>query len=62
MVRPAGLFSNRYQVDDMPDLSGKVAIVVGGSRGIGESVTKALVQKNCNGESPGALPRHPSHP
>ncbi|KAI9636669.1 uncharacterized protein MKK02DRAFT_45374 [Dioszegia hungarica] len=47
MVKPAGLLSNRYEVKDMPDLTGKVAIVVGGSRGIGEAAVHALVQKNC---------------
>ncbi len=49
MVAPAGLLSNRYTVEDMPDLTGKVAIVTGGSRGIGEAAASALVQKNCEG-------------
>ncbi|OCF35493.1 hypothetical protein I317_05931 [Kwoniella heveanensis CBS 569] len=47
MVAPAGLFSNRYRVEDMPDLTGKVAIVSGGSRGIGEALVGDLVQKGC---------------
>ncbi|ORX39050.1 hypothetical protein BD324DRAFT_307400 [Kockovaella imperatae] len=47
MVAPAGLFSNRYKLEDMPDLSGQVAIVSGGTRGIGEAVSAALVQKGC---------------
>ena len=51
MVAPAGLFSNRYRLKDMPDLTGKLAIVSGGSRGIGEAATAALVQKGCEGES-----------
>jgi hypothetical protein len=51
MVKPAGLMSNRYEVKDMPDLSGKVAVVTGGSRGIGEAAVSALVQKGCQGES-----------
>ena len=55
MVAPTGLFSNRYKLEDMPDLTGKVAIVAGGSRGIGEAVTSALVQKGCEGEP--ATPR-----
>jgi hypothetical protein len=50
MVKPAGLMSNRYKTEDMPDLSGKVAIVTGGSRGIGEAAVTALVQKGCEGE------------
>ena len=51
MVKPAGLMSNRYKVEDMPDLSGKVAVVTGGSRGIGEAAVSALVQKGCQGKS-----------
>ncbi|KAK4686698.1 hypothetical protein P7C73_g3423, partial [Tremellales sp. Uapishka_1] len=47
MVAPAGLLSNRYKVDDMPDLTGKIAVVTGGSRGIGEALVSALVQKGC---------------
>ncbi|OCF54504.1 hypothetical protein L486_08053 [Kwoniella mangroviensis CBS 10435] len=47
MVAPAGLFSNRYKVEDMPDLTGKVAVVTGGSRGIGEALVGDLVQKGC---------------
>jgi WW domain-containing oxidoreductase len=50
MVAPAGLLSNRYEVKDMPDLNGKVAIVTGGSRGIGEAAVSALVQKGCEGK------------
>jgi len=53
MVKPAGLLSNRYKVEDMPDLSGKVAVVTGGSRGIGEAAVSALVQKGCQGKSIG---------
>lgn len=52
MVKPAGLLSNRYKLEDIPDLTGKVAIIVGGSRGIGEAVLMALVKKNCTGMSP----------
>jgi WW domain-containing oxidoreductase len=51
MVRPAGLLSNRYKLEDMPDLTGKVAVVVGGSRGIGEAATAALIMKGAEGES-----------
>jgi hypothetical protein len=49
MVKPAGLLSNRYKVEDMPDMTGKVAVVTGGSRGIGEAAVSALVQKGCQG-------------
>jgi hypothetical protein len=51
MVRPAGLLSNRYKLEDMPDLTGKVAVVVGGSRGIGEAASAALIKKGAEGES-----------
>jgi len=50
MVKPAGMMSNRYKLEEMPDLSGKVAVVTGGSRGIGEAAVSALVQKGCKGE------------
>jgi NAD(P)-dependent dehydrogenase (short-subunit alcohol dehydrogenase family) len=32
--------------DDVPDLSGKVAVITGGSRGIGYGCTQTLLQKN----------------
>jgi len=51
MVKPAGMMSNRYKLEEMPDLSGKVAVVTGGSRGIGEAAVSALVQKGCKGKS-----------
>lgn len=50
IVKPAGMLSNRYKIDQMPDLTGKVAVVVGGSRGIGEACVHALVQKHCKSE------------
>jgi hypothetical protein len=50
-VKPAGMLSNRYKIEDMPDMSGKVAVVTGGSRGIGEAAVSALVQKGCEGVS-----------
>jgi WW domain-containing oxidoreductase len=50
MTAPAGMFSNRYKVEDMPDLTGKVAVVTGGSAGIGQAAVSALVQKGCEGE------------
>lgn len=58
MVKPAGLMSNRYRLEEMPDLSGKVAVVTGGSRGIGEAAVTALVQKGCEGESQHSLNPH----
>lgn len=45
------MLSNRYKIEDMPDMSGKVAVVTGGSRGIGEAAVSALVQKGCEGGS-----------
>jgi NAD(P)-dependent dehydrogenase (short-subunit alcohol dehydrogenase family) len=45
------MLSNRYKIEDMPDMSGKVAVVTGGSRGIGEAAVSALVQKGCEGVS-----------
>ena len=51
MVAPAGLAANRFHIEDISDLTGKIAIVTGGSRGIGEATTSALVQKGCEGMS-----------
>ncbi|WWC64094.1 uncharacterized protein I303_106701 [Kwoniella dejecticola CBS 10117] len=58
MVAPAGLFSNRYTVSDMPDLTGKIAIVTGGSRGIGEALVGDLVQKGCQLHILASTPEH----
>jgi len=44
---PAGMLSNRYKVEDMPDLTGKIAVITGGTAGIGQAMVSALVQKNC---------------
>jgi len=49
MVGLAGMLSNRYKLEDIPDLSGKVAIVTGGSAGIGAALVTALAKKNCEG-------------
>lgn len=37
--RAQGLASGQMSVDDVPDLSGKVAVVTGGSEGIGYGVS-----------------------
>ena len=50
MTGLTGLLSNRYKLDDIPDLTGKVAVVTGGSRGIGEGLVAALAKKGCEGE------------
>ncbi|GFZ47481.1 hypothetical protein JCM24511_05225 [Saitozyma sp. JCM 24511] len=60
MVRPAGLLSNRYKLEDMPDLTGKVAVVVGGSRGIGEAATAALIKKGAEVHIVSATGEHAS--
>jgi hypothetical protein len=51
MTGLAGLLSNRYKVEDIPDQTGKVAIVTGGSAGIGQQIVNDLVQKGAEGES-----------
>jgi len=40
------LGSHQFQLDDCPDLSGKVAVVTGGSEGIGFGVTYTLLKHN----------------
>ncbi|KAL2128340.1 hypothetical protein VTI74DRAFT_9301 [Chaetomium olivicolor] len=40
------LGSQQFKLDDCPDLSGKVAVVTGGSEGIGFGVTYTLLQHN----------------
>ncbi|KIM31765.1 hypothetical protein M408DRAFT_237931 [Serendipita vermifera MAFF 305830] len=42
-----GLASPRWTVEDMPDLTGKVAIVTGGNAGIGYDTAKGLLRKNA---------------
>ncbi|KAG2222417.1 hypothetical protein INT45_009429 [Circinella minor] len=38
---------NHFQFNNIPDLSGKVAIITGGSAGIGESCAFQIARKNC---------------
>ncbi|KAI0737631.1 NAD-P-binding protein [Daedaleopsis nitida] len=37
----------KWSLEDMPDLSGKVALVTGGNAGIGREIVKALLRKNA---------------
>jgi hypothetical protein len=38
---------SQFSLDDVPDLSGKVAVVTGGSEGIGYGCTHTLLSKVC---------------
>ncbi|KAL5519884.1 hypothetical protein ACEPAG_1544 [Sanghuangporus baumii] len=38
---------SKYSVEDVPDLTGLVAIVTGGNGGIGKEIVKALLRKNA---------------
>ena len=42
MTGLTGMFSNRYQFDDIPDQRNKTAIVTGGTSGIGASIAAGL--------------------
>ncbi|PWY83894.1 NAD(P)-binding protein [Aspergillus sclerotioniger CBS 115572] len=42
------LAGEKFDLDDVPDLSGKVAVVTGGSEGIGFGVTHTLLSKNIS--------------
>ncbi|KAI0921952.1 hypothetical protein AcW1_004207 [Taiwanofungus camphoratus] len=46
-VNPATLLSRRFRPDNIPDLSGRVAIVTGGSAGIGYHAALALACANA---------------
>ncbi|KAJ9124347.1 hypothetical protein QFC22_001147 [Naganishia vaughanmartiniae] len=61
MTGLAGMFSNRYQFDDIPDQRGRTALVTGGTSGIEEHAKQtaesinAQIQKNSTGS-----PKFPS--
>ncbi|KAI1505205.1 hypothetical protein F5X99DRAFT_405095 [Biscogniauxia marginata] len=40
------LSTHQFSLDDVPDLSGKVAVVTGGSEGIGYACTYTLLEHN----------------
>lgn len=46
----AGMLSNRYKFDKIPDQSNKNAIVTGGSAGIGANIAYGLALKGARGE------------
>lgn len=45
----AGVLSNRYRFDQIPDQSKKNAIVTGGSAGIGANIAYGLALKGARG-------------
>jgi hypothetical protein len=46
-MNPGAVLSNRYEQEQIPDLSGRTAVVLGGSAGIGGAVTAALAVANA---------------
>ena len=50
MTGLAGLLSNRYYQDDIPDQRGRTAIVTGGTAGIGRQIAKGLAVAGARGE------------
>ena len=57
-LNPATLLSKRFRPDQIPDLSGRVALVTGGSAGIGYSDVAALAQHNAKVHFVSANPDH----
>jgi NADP-dependent 3-hydroxy acid dehydrogenase YdfG len=49
MTGLAGLLSNRYHQDDIPDQTGRTAIVTGGTSGIGRQIAKGLAVAGARG-------------
>ncbi|KAI1306912.1 oxidoreductase bli-4 [Xylaria venustula] len=46
--RAEKLATHQFSLDDVPDLSGKVAVVTGGSEGIGYGITHTLLKHNVS--------------
>ncbi|KAJ9106364.1 hypothetical protein QFC21_001510 [Naganishia friedmannii] len=58
MTGLAGLFSNRYAFDDIPDQRGKTALVTGGTSGIGASIAAGLATAGAKVYIVGATEEH----
>jgi NAD(P)-dependent dehydrogenase (short-subunit alcohol dehydrogenase family) len=57
-LNPATLMSRRFRFDDVPDQSGRVAVVTGGSAGIGYYDALALARAGARVLIVGATPEH----
>ncbi|KAH9853847.1 NAD-P-binding protein [Lenzites betulinus] len=57
-LNPATLLSQRFRPDQIPDLTGRVALVTGGSAGIGYWDAAALAQHNATVHIVSANPEH----
>lgn len=58
MTGLTGMFSNRYQFNDIPDQRGKTAIVTGGTSGIGASIAAGLATAGAKVIIVGATEEH----